>query len=443
MADGKEPRKHSKSLANLGGLQSFENAFDNYILQLAQNRLATDLLNEKRKDDYNFQNEVYNYQMDQQIQMYERQKMLYGMNAQAVDMEVQFQKDQIYSNVDARLQELSYQQQDLDNAYARDAINHAFEQGNLQLAIELNKVEQEQRENTFNTNLKINENQRIARNDAFGAGARDAYLKNTAQQAQGRRELLKQSLQTQAQAGSAAASGRRGQSAAMLEQSIEAVASIDHAALLTQLENGHGSFANVTTKLISEKNTGDKAGRLERKQLKDNYKTETKANKLSRDQLKNTRKRNAQLFGLTVEEYKADTEKLGRMMIDTYSSIDSQLNRLAQKEFQTRIDLYSKMPLPPTMPPRAKPPRKIPYDKYAMPTPPPFQDKNTIPTTPQPQRQSGLSSFLSIAGALTAGAGTILTAGAGAGLFGATAGLWGTGLGTGGSILQGLAKATF
>ena len=153
---------------------------------------------------------------------------------------------------------------------------------------------------------------------------------------------------------------------------------------------------------------------------------------------KTTRQQQAALFGLTVEQYTADTEKLGRMMLDTYAGIDSQLDRLAQQEFQTRTELYAKMPLPPRMPPRAKPPREIPYEKYAKPTPAPFMDKNTMATTPQPQKQSGAGTFLSIAGALVGVGATVLTGGAAAGVFGAGAAAWGAGLAAGGSILRGL-----
>ena len=148
----------------------------------------------------------------------------------------------------------------------------------------------------------------------------------------------------------------------------------------------------------------------------------------------------AQLFGLTVEQYEADTEKLGRMMVDTVSNIDSQLDRLSQQEFQTRINLYAKMPLPPRMAPRAKPPREIPYEKRAFPTDPFRMDHNVMGAAPEQKKQSGFGQFLQIAGSIGAIAGTVLTAGAAAPGAAAWMGSAGAGLTGGGSILSGLGK---
>jgi len=404
MANGQEPRKHNAAYQNTIGAQAYENALDDWVLQTAVNRQATDLINEQRKENFNFQEEQFNFQMDEVIRAYEHSKNIFDRNSEAVDMEVQYQKDQIYNTADSRLQELSYQQDDLESQFARDSINNAFQAGNTRLG------------------LKINEQERVARENDFASSMQQQTNQLTQAQAQGRADLLKQSLAKQAAAGEAAASGRRGKSAATQDRAIRAAATIDQAALMDQLVRGQGSFKDVTTSLVSTKKTGDKIGSLQR------------------DKIKNDQKQQAALFGLTVEQYTADTEKLGRMMLDTYAGIDSQLDRLAQQEFQTRTELYAKMPLPPRMPPRAKPPREIPYEKYAKPTPAPFMDKNTMATTPQPQKQSGLGTFLSIAGAVVGVAGTVLTAGAA--LPGAAAGLgmWGAGLSGGGSILSGLGQ---
>lgn len=546
MADGKEPRKHNSAYQNTISAQAYENAMDNWVLQTAINRQATDLLNEQRKDDYNFQNEQFNFQMDEQIRAYEHSKNIFDRNAEAVDMEVQFQKDQIYSNADSRLQELYYQQGDLDAAYARDSINNSFNAGNLSLSIKQNDLEQQQRTDRFgtdlalnafnqqaradqfgtnmelnrlsqqarteqyNTNLKINsldqqlrtdafntsmllnDQDTAARNNQFGADMKAQSRQISQEQAEGRVELLQASLAADASEASSLASGKRGQTAALQAKAIQTAASINQGALMDQLRRGVGSFADVTTTLTTSKQIADKTSSIERSQLEKTYKTESDINKAQRDQLKmsykteteisntersqlekrfetdtgiskaersqleksyttetqvntNNRKKlendqaqQAALFGLTVEEYTADTEKLGRMMLDTYSGIDSELERLAQQEFQTRTELYSRMPLPPRMPPRAKPPREIPYEKLAKPTPAPFYDKNTMGTMPEQKQQSGFGTFLSIAGAVAGVAGTVLTAGAALPGAAAGMGMWGAGLSGGGSILGGL-----
>jgi hypothetical protein len=408
MANGEKPRRHNASFQNANSIQQYENSLENLMLQIGVNKLQTDLVNDQRSDDYNFQNLVSNFQMEEALRAYNHSANIYGLNQKAVDMEVAYQTNQIYSNADARLQELAYAQQDLDFQFAEDSINSSFQAANNSLM------------------LKINEEQTRSRGRQFGADMKAQSIEQTAAKAEGRRNLLKQSLETQQQVGQAAASGRRGQSARLMKQSIESVAAIDHYSLYSQLERGEGSFKNVTSNLADQKKSADYIAERER------------------DKVLNDKDKIAQLFGLTVQQFEADTEKLGRMMIDTYAGIDSQLDRLAQQEFQTRIDLFAKMPLPPRMPPRAKPPREIPYDKYTLPSRPIMMDHKVMGSAPEQPKQSGFGQFLGIAGTIAAGVGTVLTAGAAAPAFAGSAaamGAWGAGLSAGGSILGGLGSS--
>jgi hypothetical protein len=413
MANGDKSRRRNASLQNVGSLQGYENDIQNLQHLIGVNRLETDLVNESRMDAFNFQNEVANFQYEEQIRQYDRQQHIYGLNQNAIDMEVAYQQQQIYDNVDAKLQELQYAQQDLDFGFAADSIKNNYAQANNSLQIKNNQLE-----------LDINKEETIQRGRQFGTDMKDMSVKQTAEKAEARRNLLKSSLETQARAGNALASGRRGQSAMMMAQSIESVAAIDHYALYTQLERGEGSFDNVVKGTVNKRKSDDKIAGVQREQLG-----------VQRDTLINNKREMAQLFGLTVEQYEADTEKLGRMMVDTVSSIDSQLNRLSQQEYQSRINLYARMPLPPRMAPRAKPPREIPYDKYALPTDPFRMDHNVMGAAPEQKKQSGFGSFLQIAGTIAGVAGTVLTAGA-TGPGAAMA--WGAGLSGGGSVLKGL-----
>ena len=412
MANGDKSRRRNASLQNVNTLQGYENQWDQLIHEMGINRLETDLVNESRMDAYNFQNETANFQYEELIRQYDRQRHIYGLNENAIDMEVAYQQQQIYDNVDARLQELAYAQQDLDFSFAADSIKHNYAVANNELALKSNANE-----------LAINKEETIQRGRQFGTDMKDMSVKQTQGKADARRKLLQSSLETQAKAGNAQASGRRGQSAMMLEQSIESVAAIDHYALYTQLERGEDSFDNIVSGTTNKKASDDKLAGAERKQIG-----------INRDRLNNNKREMAQLFGLTVEQYSADTEKLGRMMVDTVSSIDSQLNRLSQQEYTSRINLYAKMPLPPRRGPRAKPPREIPYDKYAFPTDPFRMDHNVMGAAPEQKKQSGFGSFLQIAGTIAAIGGSVLTAGAAT----PAAMAWGAGLSGGGSVLKGL-----
>ena len=403
MADGGKPRKHTSSFNNLSSLQAYENLRQQFGMQIGVDRLQVNMTNQQRFDDYNFQNELYNFQMEDAIRTYDRQAHLFGLNQQAIDQEVAYQTEQIYSNVDSRLQELAYLQQDLDFGYAKDQIESSYALADNSLM------------------LKINNEQTMQRDRQYGNEMQQQSITFNKEKAEARRTLIKQTLETNEQVGAAAAAGRRGQSARMTEQSIEAVAAIDHYGLYSQLSRGEDSFKNVTTTLTDKKKSDDTIAAR------------------NREQLKNNEQKIAQLFGLTTEQYEADTEKLGRMMIDTYASIDTQLQRLSQQEFQSRINLYSKMLLPPRMGPRAKPPREIPYAKYVSPTQPIRYDHKTMASSPS--RSSSGPGVLGFLGMAAAGVGTVLTAGAATPAFAAAmpaAGMWGAGLSAAGSILGGL-----
>ena len=403
MASGDKPRRHTGSFNNAGTLQGYENSLQQLGLQAAVDDLQVRMTNQQRFDDFNFQNELYNFQMEDAIRSYDRQAQIFGLNQQAIDQEVAYQTDQIYNNVNSRLQELAYLQQDLDFGYAKDQVESSFALADNSLM------------------MKINNEETLKRDRQYGTDMRQRSIEHTSEKAEARRKLLKQTLETNSQVGAAAATGRRGQSARMTEQSIDAVAAIDHYGLYSQLTRGEDSFKNVTTNLTDQKKSDDYIG------------------KRKGDQLKNNEMKISQLFGLTTEQYEADTEKLGRMMIDTYASIDTQLERLSQQEFQSRINLYAKMPLPPRMGPRALPPREIPNAKIAYPNQPIFYNHKSM-SAPASKGSSGpgVLGFLGMAAGV---AGTVLTAGAAAPAFAAAmpaAGMWGAGLTGAGSILAGL-----
>ena len=256
MANGDKSRRRNASLQNAGSLQGFENSLHDVAHRYGENVLATDLLNEQRFDAYNFNNEVSNYQFEELIRQYDRQAHIYGLNQNAIDMEVAYQQQQIYDNVDARLQELQYAQQDLDFGFAAESIKNNYAQANNSLQIKNNAEE-----------LAINKEETIQRGRQFGSEMRDMSAKQTAEKAEARRNLLKSSLETQANAGNALASGRRGQSARMMEQSIESVAAIDHYALYTELERGEGSFDNIVSATTSKKASDDKLAGIRKKQI--------------------------------------------------------------------------------------------------------------------------------------------------------------------------------
>lgn len=391
MANGDKSRRNSASFNNFGTLLGKQNEYNDTRLRTGLNVLKVDQLNEQRRDDYNFNNQLANYRTEEDIRRYDHSQGIYNLGQKAIKGEAKYQRNQVYKDTDAKLQEFGYQQDDLDFDFARESIKNNFDQANNKLALNDNRQ-----------NLRINRQDDLAnqeqtklRGQQFGTDMKDMSAKQTQEKADARRKLLKSTLETQAKAGNALASGRRGQSASLLNQSIESVAAIDHYALHTQLQRGDDSFANITQGVTNKKKSEDTQAGIQRKKFG-----------LQRNQLQNKRKNlmneqkeMAQLFGLTVEQYTADTEKLGRMMLDTYDSIGSQLEDIDRKVFKESVNLFAKMPLPPRTAPRALPPRELDYDKLVLPDDPIRYDHNIQGSVQQPKKKSGLAQaagFLSI-----------------------------------------------
>ena len=403
MANGDQSRKKTASYNTLGGLVNFENLYKNKRLNTSLNILETDLINETRADQFNFQNDLANFRTEEDIRRYEHSKDIYGLGQKAINQEAKYQKQQIYKDADARMQELGYAQDDLDFSFAETQIKNNFARANNKLAANDNKL-----------NLRINSQDTLAnleqtkqRGRQFGTDMKDMSAKQTEEKADARRKLLKSTLETQANAGKALASGRQGQSARMLTQSIESVAAIDHYALHTQLERGDDSFSNIAQGTTNKKKSEDTQAGIQRKQLgfqRDKLKNNQK-------KLKNEQKEMAQLFGLTVEQYTADTEKLGRMMLDTYSNIGAELDRLDKDVFQERVNLYAKMPLPPRTAPRALPPRELQYDPLILPSDPIRFDPNMIGAAQQPKQPSTAAKILGGVSMVAGAVGTVLAPG--------------------------------
>lgn len=411
MANGDKPRQWAAHANNAGQLYNYESAMDNYVTTVANDRQLTDFKNDERYENWRFQNELQNFQYGQQIRAYEHSMNIYGLNQLAIDKEVKFQEDQIYRNADARIQELHYMKQDLDFAFAREQIETNFAIADLKLQIE-----------STDSQLKINSLQNLARDRQFGADMQQQSSQITDSKAEARRQFFKNELDRQKSAGQAAASGKRGQSVQMVENAIDAISAVDSSALMSQLERGQLNFKNVTSNSVYQKKKQDQISAKEKDMLV-----------TRRKQQQNQTKQIQTLFGLSVEEFEADTKKLGQMMIDTYAGIDDQLEMLAKNEFQTRVNLYAQSPLPPMLAPRAKPPRSIPYTNYTEPRIPPFFDHKSAGGTPaKPQKPSGLSIAAGIIGTGLGIAGTLATGGA----LGAT--VLGTSAAAGGSILTGL-----
>ena len=406
MANGDKPRRHAAAYNNRINAWQYEQAIRNHAVEVANDRTITDLRNQNNYDQWAFQQEVRNFEIEEQLRVYNKAMEIYGLNQSAIDQEVQFQTDQIYSTADARLQEPYYEQQDLEFDFAREQI-----ESNFALADNILQTKNVEMAHA----MKINQDRQ--RDRQFATDMAQQTDQMTDAKASARVELLKNTLQTNAEKGTASASGRRGQSANALNQSIEAVAAIDQYSLISDLERGDASFKKVTGNVVYQKSEQDKISAKEKRSLRNNKK-----------QLQNNKKKLQTLFGLTVQEFEADTEKLGRMMVDTYAGIDSQLARLAQQEFQSRVDLYAKSPLPPRIGPRAKPPREIPYTQFAEPRVPPFMPyKAAGSTAPKQKGPSGLSIAAVIGGGiLTAAAPFAAPAlAAGGGFFG-TLGVAGT-----------------
>ena len=404
-------KKEKAAYQNTLAANQYKDRLNDYNAAVANDRIAVDLANKQRDDQWNQQNALRQLQIETAAEVYEKDNQVYEQGLKFVDRAYDNAVTQEELALDQKLMELMYASDDLDRAFTRDSLGAAYKTKELDFMLQQTQLDSQ---------LLNIQNERTQAN--YAADMTEQSLGISAKAAEARLSVFETTLDGQAAEGAAAASGRRGKTATKAKAAAVTAASIDQGKLTDALQRATFSFNNVTTKLTSNKAADDKT-----------YAKNKEKNKLTKQSISNQKEEIQTMLGLTAEQYESDTEKLGQMMLDQEAQFENAIRSLDNKKFNSKSQLYAAKLLPPKFPDAAPRPSKIEYTNFAKPSPPQHVKRGMIAGSPSASRPSSTATVLGILG-------TGLTfAGAAAGPLGWGAG-WAMGLTGAGKAAGGLSQ---
>tara|TARA_R100001463_G_scaffold1803_1_gene7709 strand:+ start:5059 stop:6291 length:1233 start_codon:yes stop_codon:yes gene_type:complete len=404
-------RKEKAAYQNTLAANQYQDRLNDYNAAVANDQVAVDLVNQQRDDGWNQQEALRQLQIETAAEVYEKDNQVYEQGLQFVDRAYDYAVTQEELALDQRLMELMYQSDDLDRAFTRDSLGAAYKSKELDFMLQQTQLDSQ---------LLNIQNERTQAN--YIADMKEQSLDMSSKAAETRLSVFESSLEGQAAKGAAAASGRRGKTAAQAKAAAVTAASIDQGKLTNALQRASFSFNNVTTKLTSNKTADDKT-----------FTKNKEKNKITQNSIKNQKEEIQTMLGLTAEQYASDTEKLGQMMLDQEAQFMNAIRSLDNKKFNSKSQLYASKLMPPRFPDAAPRPSKVQYTNFAKPSPPQHVKKGMLAGAPSSNSPSTTSTILGIGGA------ALGVAAAAAGPLGWGAG-WAAGLGGASTVAGGLSQ---
>jgi len=369
-------KKERAAYQNTLAANQYKAQLNDYNAAVANDKVAVDLTNKQRDEAWNKQEGLRQLQITQAAEVYEKDNQVYEEGLKFVDRAYDTAVTQEELGLDQKLMELMYQSDDLDRAYTRDALGAAYKTKQVDFMMQQNDID--------NQLLTIQGNRT---RDQYGSEMQAQSQKLSAEAAETRLGILKSTLEGQANKGAAAASGRRGRTASKAQGAAVMAASMDQGALTDALQRSTFSFKNVTTNLTNNKKYDDQTNTKQQKKLS-----------VQKQSLSSQKDEIATMLGLTAEQYEADTEKLGQMMLDQEAQFKNAIASLDNKKFNSKSQLYASKLLPPKFPDAAPRPSKIEYTNFAKPQPPQHVKKGMLAGAPASSSPSTASTILGILG---------------------------------------------
>ena len=369
-------KKEKAAYQNTLAANQYKAQLNDYNAAVANDKFAVDLTNKQRDDAWNQQEGLRQLKITQAAEVYEKDDAVYQQGLKFVDRAYDNAVTQEELGLNQKLMQLMYQSDDLDRAYTRDALGAAYKTKQVDFMIQQNDID--------NQLLTI---QRNRTGEQFGSAMEAQSQKLSAEAAETRLGILQSTLKGQADAGAAAASGRRGKTASKAQSAAVTAASIDQGALTDALQRSTFSFKNVTTNLTNNKKYDD----LTNRKQKDKLLSQGQSLRSQRDEIET-------MLGLTAEQYESDTEKLGQMMLDQEQQFKNAIASLDNKRFNSKSQLYASKLLPPKFADAAPRPSKIEYTNFAKPQPPQHVKKGMLAGAPASNSPSTASTVLGILG---------------------------------------------
>lgn len=394
-------------------LRNYEQSLNRFYSQQVQNTVEKNLRDEQAKDTYKLNMQIRDQREDAKLEAFEKSEanfidqLVYNEQAEkeALLGEEKVFNERILANAfETDATNIAYQKQVIESKYqyktAERGIKDAVQDSKTNRALINLGAAQEKDQATAQQNIL-----KVRKQEALAAKNTDDY---------------KNRLQALRDEGTARASGRRGQSAARMLQSIQAAAGVNSALIADQLTK---SELKLNEELTVLENQLGPQGYIEKERKLRTTQAKREATRTKRD-LKAQQDQVAKALGITTEQFNMSREQLGRSLLSAADSYERSVEKIRQKKFASDMAAYANRQLTPRVQPEIPKPFETKLPIAIKPPKPvkPVKVKNGAQmgqdTNPVLQGISGLSGTVASVSALIPG-GQVVAGVAGGISFGA------------------------
>ena len=416
MALGKKTIKAAVGSANATKDRQYQLDLENYYNNINQEQEVRELKDKQNLQQYEYQTGIKAAQEQAQTNAYIRSNEVYEDNLKSIDFYSKTAQKRVQLGLDEEIANLSFQLEDLDRDFARNALASAFGDTQQQQIIDNAREDADLAERE----LSIQKSQREAEFDAkLGyinaqgqkvAGEFDIEARKL--QSETRYTQLNNQLESIVQKGAAQARGTKGRGANRVINSIAAMSGVNTQRFNDSLYRAEQSLEiqkSLTKKQklsilgdkTAEKGSASYLGALGVQEAR------IKAGERQTKAAAQLRQKNiAETLGIDVEEFELSKEKLANSLMSAGESAKIKLEDIEARKFEAKSQAYAQRMLKPVFGPELPKPFKTPRTEYIKPKPPIYSTKYSVKaglgasgysSAPQP---STLSTALSIGSAV-------------------------------------------
>lgn len=397
-------------------LRNYEQSLNRFYSQQVQNTVEKNLRDDQAKDTYKLNMQIRDQREDAKLEAFEKSEsnfidqLVFNEQAEkeALLGEEKVFNERILANAfETDATNIAYQKQVIESKYqyktAERGIKDAVQDSEMNRALINLGAAQEKDQATAQQNIL-----KVRKQEALAAKNTDDY---------------KNRLQALRDEGTARASGRRGQSAARMLQSIQAAAGVNSALIADQLTKSELKLDEELTVLENQLGTPGSTGYIEKERARRTTQVKRQTGRTKRD-LKAQQDQVAKALGITTEQFNMSREQLGRSLLSAADSYERSVEKIRQKKFASDMAAYANRQLAPRVQPEIPKPFETKLPIAIKPPKPvkPVKVKNGAQmgqdTNPVLQGISGLSGTVASVSALIPG-GQVVAGVAGGISFGA------------------------
>lgn len=379
-------------------LRNYEQSLNRFYSQQVQNTVEKNLRDEQAKDTYKLNMQIRDQREDAKLEAFEKSESNFI--------------DQLVFNEQAEKEALLgeekvFNERILANAFETDATNIAYQKQVIESKYQYKTAERGIKDAVQDSEMNRALINLGAAQETDQAKAQQNILKVRKQEALAAKNTddYKNRLQALRDEGTARASGRRGQSAARMLQSIQAAAGVNSALIADQLTK---SELKLNEELTVLENQLGPQGYIEKERARRTTQVKRQTGRTKRD-LKAQQDQVAKALGITTEQFNMSREQLGRSLLSAADSYERSVEKIRQKKFASDMAAYANRQLTPRVQPEIPKPFETKLPIAIKPPKPvkPVKVKNGAQmgqdTNPVLQGISGLSGTVASVAALIPG----------------------------------------